>query len=148
MRTNPPAVDPWAELGDREHLVQFYEDSQTLVETLEGFIGGALRADSAGVVIATREHLDALDRQLAASGIDVAAVKQSGQYVTLEAGTLLQQILANGWPQPDLFRIKVGGLIDKAHARWGSVRAFGEMVGLLWRDGAPGAALRLERRLK
>ena len=144
MRTNPPAVDPWAELGDREHLVQFYEDSQTLVETLEGFIGGALRADSAGVVIATREHLDALDRQLAASGIDVAAVKQSGQYVTLEAGTLLQQILANGWPQPDLFRIKVGGLIDKAHARWGSVRAFGEMVGLLWRDGAPGAALRLE----
>ena len=74
MRTNPPAVDPWAELGDREHLVQFYEDSQTLVETLEGFIGGALRADSAGVVIATREHLDALDRQLAASGIDVAAV--------------------------------------------------------------------------
>ena len=144
MRTNPPAVDPWAELGDREHLVQFYEDSQTLVETLEGFIGVALRADSAGVVIATREHLDDLDRQLAASGIDVAAVKQSGQYVTLEAGTLLQQILANGWPQPDLFRIKVGGLIDKAHARWGSVRAFGEMVGLLWRDGAPGAALRLE----
>jgi PAS domain S-box-containing protein len=144
MRTNPPSVDPWAELGEREHLVQFYEDSQTLVETLEGFIGGALRAGSAGIVIATREHLDALDRQLAASGFDVAAVKQSGQYVAIEAAGLLGQILANGWPQPDLFRMKVGGLIDKAHSRWGSVRAFGEMVGLLWRDGAPGAALRLE----
>jgi Zn-dependent alcohol dehydrogenase len=46
-----------------------------------------------------------LDRQLAASGIDVAAARQSGQYVALEAGELLQQILANGWPQPDLFRI-------------------------------------------
>jgi PAS domain S-box-containing protein len=144
MRTNPPAVDPWAELGDREHLVQFYEDSQTLIETLDGFIGGGLRANGAGIVIATREHLDALDRQLAASGIDVAAARQSGQYVAIEANGLLQQILANGWPQPDLFRIKVGGLIDKANSRWGSVRAFGEMVGLLWEGGAPGAALRLE----
>jgi PAS domain S-box-containing protein len=144
MRTNPPSVDLWAELGDREHLVQFYEDSHTLVETLDGFIGSALRAKSAGIVIATREHLDALERQLSASGIDVAAVKQSGQYIALEAANLLEQILANGWPQPDLFRIKVGGLIDKAHSRWGSVRAFGEMVGLLWAGGAPGAALRLE----
>jgi PAS domain S-box-containing protein len=144
MRTDPPSVDPWAELGEREHLVQFYEDSQNLAETLEGFIGGALRAKRAGIVIATPEHLDALDRQLAAKGIDVAAVKQSGQYIALDAGELLKQILANGWPQPDLFRIKVGGLIEKAHARWGSVRAFGEMVGLLWEGGAPGAALRLE----
>ena len=144
MRTNPPSVDPWAELGDREHLVQFYEDSHTLVETLEGFIGGALRTNGAGIVIATREHFEALDEQLAASGIDVTAVKKSGQYVTIEADALLKQILANGWPQPDLFSITVGGLIDKAHARWGTVRAFGEMVGLLWEDGAPGAALRLE----
>ena len=144
MRTNPPSVDPWAELGEREHLVQFYDDSHSLIETLDGFIGGGLRANSAGIVIATREHIDALDQQLAASGVDVAAVRQSGQYVTLEAAELLQHILANGWPQPDLFRIKVGSLIDRAHARWGSVRAFGEMVGLLWEGGAPGAALRLE----
>ncbi|HKQ12579.1 MAG TPA: PAS domain S-box protein [Steroidobacteraceae bacterium] len=144
MRTNPPSVDPWAELGDREHLVEFYEDSHNLIETLDGFIGGSLRANSAGIVIATREHIEALDRQLAAGGIDLAAVKQSGQYVTIEADGLLQQILANGWPQPDLFRIKVGALIEKAHSRWGAVRAFGEMVGLLWEGGAPGAALRLE----
>ena len=144
MQKNPPSVDHWAEIGDREHLVQFYEDSQTLVETLTGFIGSGLRANSAGIVIATREHLDALDQQLAASGIDVAATKRSGQYVAVEAREMLGQILANGWPQPDLFRLKIGGLIAKAHSRWGSVRAFGEMVGLLWESGAQGAALRLE----
>ena len=124
--------------------MQFYEDSQTLVETVAGFIGGGLRANGAGIVIATREHLDALDQQLAASGIDVAATKRSGQYVAVEAREMLGQILANGWPQPDLFRVKVGSLIEKAHSRWGSVRAFGEMVGLLWEGGAQGAALRLE----
>ena len=77
MRTTPPPVDRWAELGDREHLVQFYEDSQTLVETLKGFIGSGLRAGGAGVVIASPAHLEALERQLAADGIDVAAVKKT-----------------------------------------------------------------------
>src|ERR1700754_83270 len=111
MRTNAPSVDHWAEIGDGEHLVQFFEDSQALLESLEGFIGGGVRGKSAGIVIASREHLDALEQQLAAGGIDMAAAKQSGQYVPVEASQLLGQILANRWPQPDLFRIKVGGLI-------------------------------------
>src|SRR5687768_1642142 len=124
MQKIPPSVDHWPEIGDREHLVQFYEDSQTLVESVTGFIGSGLRANSAGIVIATREHLDALDRQLAASGIDVAAAKRSGQYIAVEAREMLGHILANGWPQPDLFRLRIGGLLAKLHARWGSVRAF------------------------
>jgi PAS domain S-box-containing protein len=144
MPTTPPSVDQWAEIGEREHLVQFYEDSQTLVETLNDFIGSGLRANSAGVVVASRVHLDALERKLAADGIDVAAAKKSGQYVGLEAGETLSQILANRWPQPDLFRATIGKVISNARARWGSVRAYGEMVGLLWERGGQGAALRLE----
>jgi PAS domain S-box-containing protein len=143
MQPRPP-VDPWAEIGPREHLVQFYENSQALVETLDGFIGGALRARGAGLVIATRAHLEALEGQLTASGIDVAAARQSEQYIPLEATATLEQILANGWPQPELFRATIGTRIAKASARWGAVRAFGEMVGVLWQRGAQGAALRLE----
>jgi PAS domain S-box-containing protein len=144
MPTTTPTVDRWAEIGPSEHLVQFYENSQTLVETLDGFIGGALRAKGAGIVIATRAHLDALETQLRASGIDIAAARQSEQYIPLEAAATLEQIVVNGWPQPDLFRTTIGTRIDRAKARWGSVRAFGEMVGLLWEGGAQGAALRLE----
>jgi PAS domain S-box-containing protein len=144
MPTTPPSVDRWAEIGDHEHLVQFYEDSQTLVETLNGFIGSGLRANGAGVVIASRAHLDSLERQLTADGIDVAKAKKSGQYVGLEAGETLAQILTNRWPQPDLFRSKIGTVISNARKRWGSVRAYGEMVGLLWETGGQGAALRLE----
>lgn len=144
MHSSPSSRDPWAEIGDREHLVQFYEDSQTLVETLNGFIGSGLRANGAGVVIASQAHLDALEQHLAASGIDVAAAKKSGQYVGLDADETLAQILTNHWPQPDLFRAKVGSVIGTALSRFGSVRAYGEMVGLLWESGGQGAALRLE----
>ncbi|HKR33411.1 MAG TPA: response regulator [Steroidobacteraceae bacterium] len=140
----PPSVDRWAEIGDHEHLVQFYEDSQALVETLNGFIGGGLRANGAGVVIASRAHLDSLEQRLAAEGFDVAQAKKSGQYVGLEASETLAQILTNRWPQPDLFRSKIGTVISTARKRWGSVRAYGEMVGLLWETGGQGAALRLE----
>ena len=144
MQKNPPSVDHWAEIGDREHLVQFYEDSQTLVETLTGFIGSALRANSAGIVIATREHLDALDQQLAASGIDVAATKRSGQYVAVEAREMLGQILANGWPQPDLFRVKIGGLIEKGTRAGARSARSARWSGCFGKNGAQGAALRLE----
>jgi PAS domain S-box-containing protein len=140
----PPFVDRWAEIGDCEHLVQFYEDSQTLVQTLSGFIGGGLRANGAAVVVASRAHLDALEQLLAATGIDVSAAKRSGQYVGLDATATLERILTNRWPQPDRFRATIGSAISKARARWGSVRAYGEMVGLLWESGAQGAALRLE----
>ena len=144
MPTTPPSVDRWAEIGDHEHLVQFYEDSQALVETLNGFIGGGLRGNGAGVVIASRAHLDSLEQRLAAEGFDVAQAKKSGQYVGLEASETLAQILTNRWPQPDLFRSKIGTVISTARKRWGSVRAYGEMVGLLWETGGQGAALRLE----
>jgi PAS domain S-box-containing protein len=144
MPTSPPPVDRWAELGDREHLVQFYEDSQKLIETLNDFIGSGLRGGGAGVVIASRAHLDALEQQLAADGLDVAAAKKSGQYVAADAGETLATILRNHWPQPELFESKIGSMIRKARSRWGSVRAYGEMVGLLWESGGQGSALRLE----
>src|SRR6188768_1218599 len=111
MPTTPPPVDHWAELGDREHLVQFFEDSQTLVETLNGFIGNGLRAGGAGVVIASPAHLQALEQQLAATGVDVAAAKKSGQYVALDARETLATILSNHWPQPELFRSKIGSVV-------------------------------------
>jgi PAS domain S-box-containing protein len=144
MQETSAPIEHWEEIGSNEHLVQFYDDSHTLIDTLGGYIGSGLRANGAGVVIATREHLEALAEHLAANGIDVAAALKRGQYVALDAREVLPQILANGWPQPSLFRSKVGTLIREARANWGSVRAFGEMVGLLWEGGSQGAAIHLE----
>ncbi|HKU13668.1 MAG TPA: response regulator [Steroidobacteraceae bacterium] len=144
MQSTAPPVDPWAEIGDCDHLVQFYDDSTALVATLGGFIGGALRAGGAGIVIATRAHLDALEQDLAGRGIDIAAARQNRQYIGLDAAETLERISTNRWPQPERFESTVGSLVREARARWGSVRAFGEMVGLLWEGGGAGAALRLE----
>ena len=66
-----PAVD-WNEMGETEHFVQFYESDEFLVESVSGFVGTALRENQGGIVIATSEHRDAIQRSLANSGIDLS----------------------------------------------------------------------------
>ena len=53
--------------------------------------------------------------------------------------------MVNGLPDPALFKATVGGLIQKARAagRYPRVRAYGEMVNLIWREDVPATA-RLE----
>jgi hypothetical protein len=38
----------WAEMGDTEHFVQFYEADGFLLNSLSGFIGRAIGADDGG----------------------------------------------------------------------------------------------------
>ncbi len=131
-------------LPERAHAVQFYEDEAFLLETVGEFIGSALRSGSAGIVIATRAHLDALELHWRAAGIDLDAACGRGQYVPLEANETLQKLLLDGWPQERRFLDVVEPVIASACQRYPAVRAFGEMVGLLCTEGKHGAAVQLE----
>ena len=65
MTTVYPAVAsvPSGELDDLDscaHSVQFYDDDAYLLDELGRFIGSALDAGDAGIVIATQAHRDGL----------------------------------------------------------------------------------------
>ena len=64
----------------------------------------------------------------------------------LDARETLDRFLVGGQPDEHLFRDVVGAVLAEAHRRssTGHVRAFGEMVGLLWVAGDRAAATRLE----
>ena len=64
----------------------------------------------------------------------------------LDAQETLDRFLVGGQPDEHLFRDVVGGVLAEVHRRssTGHVRAFGEMVGLLWVAGDRAAATRLE----
>jgi len=49
-----------------------------------------------------------------------------------------------GWPDDVLFEQVVTDLLQRAGKDGRRVRAFGEMVALLWKDGHTGATVRLE----
>lgn len=134
----------WGELAPSEHLLQMYEDDGVFLDSLEGFVAGGLRIGDAAVVIATAEHLRALEQRLRAAGIDVEAASETDQYIALDAAETLARFMKEGWPDEQRFHEVVSELLGRARRGGRRVRAFGEMVAIMWQSGHQGGTVRLE----
>ncbi|MEP6742404.1 MAG: ATP-binding protein [bacterium] len=134
----------WSHMNDTDHFVQFYENDGFLLNSLSGFIGSAIKSNDAAIVIATETHREGLDELLLANGLDLTSAKTSGQYVSLDAADTLSRFMVDGSPEPKRFREVLGGIIASVTDGRTRVRAFGEMVALLWAEGNYTGAIRLE----
>jgi hypothetical protein len=134
----------WGEIAPCEHLVQIYAQDAAFLDSLEGFVIGGLRCGEAVVVIATPGHLSALEERLVAANIDLKLAKLTDQYIALDADRTLKRFMIRGWPDDILFEHVVTDLLNRASKGGRRVRAFGEMVALLWGEGHSGATIRLE----
>ena len=135
----------WGEISPCEHLVQFYDDEAPFLDSLEGFVAGGLRGGEGVVVIATPDHLAALEARLRGSGtfnLDAHGIRD--RYIALDADQVLSSFMVDGWPDDALFKAVVSSLLERAGEGGRRVRAFGEMVALLWQRGDTGATVRLE----
>ena len=152
VQLNPMAVAKWnyapctnwAEMGDTEHFVQFYEADGFLLNSLSGFIGRAIHADDGALVVATEAHRNGLDELLQANGLDVTTAKARGQYRSLDAAETLSKFMVDGVPEPGRFNEFMGGVIASVTDGRPRISAFGEMVALLWAEGNHAAAIQLE----
>jgi PAS domain S-box-containing protein len=135
-------------LDTHAHTVQFYEDDAFFLDELSRFIGGALGAGHAAVVIATEGHRDGLAARLKARGLDVAVAAGEGRYSSLDAAETLPKLLVDGWPDAGRFTDLMGSVISRSMAAAGGehprVAVFGELVALLCADGKQDVAIQLE----
>jgi hypothetical protein len=134
----------WGEIAPCEHLVQIYADDGMFMQSLEGFVAAGLEAGDGVVVIATAAHRCALEERLQLRGFDLSAVYLRDQLIALDAEETLSRFMVDGWPDDDRFSSVVAELIGRASNNGRRVRAFGEMVALLWARGDCGATVRLE----
>ena len=132
-----------------EHSVQFYSDDAFLLDELSRYFGDALAAGESGIIIATEAHRQDLARRLQASGINVSQAASEGRFVSLDAADTLSKFMRDGMPDEALCSAVIGRVIAGATraCRSGQPRVaiFGEMVALLWEQGNPRAAIKLER---
>jgi hypothetical protein len=144
QRSQPGAEVFWGEIAPSDHLVQIYEDDRAFMDTLEGFVIGGLRAGESVITIATKVHQKRLDERLALRGVDVATARALDNYISADAEETLSRFMVSGWPNERLFQEAVTELLSRARKGNRKVRAFGEMVAVMWARGQNGATVRLE----
>lgn len=135
------------EPGPHAHLVQFYEaDEQTLVENMVRYFAEGLNGGDNAIVISSRERSRRLSDGLLARGIDVDACARASRIVWHDAHQTLSRILVDGHPSQARFDAIVATAVREAlETSNRSVRAYGDMVGLLWQQEQFPAAIRLEQ---
>jgi hypothetical protein len=143
----PTSRKTWADTDSGHfHGVQFYNDPDALCRIVGAFIGEGLEQGTLAVIIATPDHTARIESCLQHRGIDVDALKHRGHLVTLDASETLEHFMTDGMPNPGAFRRTLGGILTEV--RRGrercTIRAYGEMVDLLWKGGREAAAIRLE----
>jgi hypothetical protein len=140
---NPSPVF-WGEIAPCDHIAQFYEHDGVLLDTLAGFVAGGLKTGESAIVLATEEHLKALDQRLAESGVNVAVARSQDHYIAMVAEDALSMFMVSQWPDDQRFENLVFDLINRARVTGRRVRAFGELVAILWARGDVAATVRLE----
>ena len=127
------------------HAVQFYGSDDILMQTVAGFLAGGLITGQPSLVIATPGHTAAIVEELAHRLIDVNAARRIGDLVLLDANEMLSTFMRGEMPDAEAFRHAVGGVIRQTlGGRPTALRAYGEMVDVLWKRGNEDAAIRLE----
>jgi hypothetical protein len=134
----------WGEIAPCDHVIQIYESDQKFIQMLSQFVCGGLAAGDGVIVIATPQHLDALKAKVAQSGINTDDYLNS-QYFPLVAQETLAKFMIGDQPDEKLFNEIIAPLISRVRANKRKVRAFGEMVAVLWAEGNTGATVRLEQ---
>jgi hypothetical protein len=129
---------------DVGHVVQFYGHEEELADRVAGYLLAALQRDGVAVVIVTAAHRRAFEGRLTQAGADLAAAARSGSYLAVDAGDTVRALMPGGRLDRDAFDRVVGGLIRRAGQQGRPVRAYGEMVTLLWEAGLVNAAVQLE----
>jgi hypothetical protein len=127
----------------RGHAAQVYADLGELAQSVSAYLTVGFELGEPAVVVATPEHLTGFMMALAEAGWDKARIDRAGLLAVADAGETLGAIMDGGdTPSKRAFEETVGGLLDLFPDK--HVRAFGEMVDLLSRDGRVEAAIALE----
>ncbi|HTX12340.1 MAG TPA: MEDS domain-containing protein [Solirubrobacteraceae bacterium] len=141
--------------GTGEHVVQFYDHESDLARAVGAYLAQALQAGDVSIVIATPAHRAAFQEELAVVGLAPAKL-ESDAIVWLDAAETMARFMPDDRIDPDAFREVVGGLVREAsrngrarrrsnRSATGQIRAYGEMVALLWDAGDVLGAIELEK---
>jgi hypothetical protein len=128
------------------HDVQFYASDEFLCESVADYLSTGVRLGQPIVVIATGAHRKAYRDAMRARGANPDNLTEGRDVVWLDARETLSAFMEGGQPNAELFDLTVGRVFEalRRNRPYVMIRAHGEMVDILWREGKTDAALALE----
>jgi MEDS: MEthanogen/methylotroph, DcmR Sensory domain len=128
-----------------EHLVQLFDDTESLAETVADFLFAGWVKGQTLLVVARPHGWAATLKQLLTLGCNVEEATATGRLLALDAATTLAGFSQNGLPRADLYQEQVGTLVRHLVANNpAGLRIYGEMVDILAAHGDYLAAEQLE----
>jgi anti-sigma regulatory factor (Ser/Thr protein kinase) len=134
-----PLVD-----ADHQHVAHFYADEAELTRGVGGYLGGAIEAGEACLVVATQRHRRGFEGYLNAGGAATDRLVEARRLILVDAEETLSQFMVDGHPDPARFDASMGSLVRTITAGGRTLRAYGEMVAILWDAGQVNASIELE----
>ena len=128
------------------HAVKFYESPESLCHIVAGFLGEGLIERQLALVIATPEHREGILAGLRARQFDVDSLQAEGDLLLIDVSEWLASFMTDGMPDAALFANATTSAIEQVRRgrKDVTVRAYGEMVDVLWKAGQDAAAIRVE----
>src|SRR5688572_12683206 len=93
----------WGEIAPADHLVQIYENDEVVLDSLQGFTESGLEIGDSVIIIATNDHINALNSRLEKNNFDLKKLQSTHQYMPLNADEVLSKFMRNNWPDEALF---------------------------------------------
>lgn len=129
---------------DTAHIVRFFRNAEELVEAVCDFATTGLELGDSIVLAVTNAHAARIRRELSQRGYHGGLAEISW----LDAESLAGELLGARGVRPGAYERLIVGEVSAAASRARSrrVRAYGEIVDVLWKRGQEEDALSLERR--
>jgi hypothetical protein len=128
------------------HDVQFYESDAFLFGSVADYLATGVRLGQPIVVIATAAHRTGYREAMRARGANPDDLTEGRDATWLDARDTLSAFMEGGRPNAELFGLTVGRVFEalRRDRPYVMIRAHGEMVDILWREGKADAALAVE----
>ena len=128
------------------HAVRFYENEASLCRIVVGFLREGFALGQPALIIATHEHARGIVAELRARDLEAAHLIAAGDLVLVDATEALDSFMVGGVPNSERFSQTTTTALERVRrGRKGvTVRAYGEMVDLLWKQGLDVAAIQVE----
>ncbi|MFN2636099.1 MAG: MEDS domain-containing protein [Gemmatimonadaceae bacterium] len=132
--------------GECGHDVQFYRTDAYLTRAVVDFLSDGVRAGQPIIVIATEPHRRAFVEGLRSKGLDPEEYLSGRLAVWLDARETMESFMEGTLPNRELFFATVGSVFERLLSKryYLTIRGYGEMVDLLWKDGNMEGAIQLE----